>query len=101
MSISHKLDRVLKGIASKFELKDDKMETPEMYLGAQISRMQNNDGNLCWAMSSDKYCSAIVKNIEDILKKKRLRLPSKCMTPFRSGYKPELDCTGELKADRL
>jgi len=52
-------------------------------------------------MSSDKYCNAMVKNIEDILKKKGLRLPSKCITSFRSGYKPELDCTGELKADGL
>ena len=101
LSISHKPEAALQGIASKFKLKDDKMEEPTMYLGAEVSRMQNVDGDLCWAMSSDKYCDAMVKNVQDVLQKKGLRLPSKCITPLRSGYKPELDCTGELKADGL
>ena len=52
-------------------------------------------------MSSDKFCNAMVKNVEDALQKKGLKLPSKCTTPLRSDYKPELDYTGELKADGL
>ena len=75
------------------------MEIPENYLGADLSQMNNADGDLCWAMSSDKYCQALVKNVEDTLSKKGLRLPSKCFTPLKCGYKPELDCTGELKAE--
>ena len=43
----------------------------------------------------------MVKNIEDSLKKKGLRLPTKYDLPIRLGYKPELDCTGKLKADGL
>ena len=52
-------------------------------------------------MSSDKYCSAIVKNVEHTLQKKGLRLQSKCSAPLSHGYKSELDCTSKLKADGL
>ena len=101
LSISHKPEHTMKGIQAKFKLKDDKMEEPDVYLGAELSRMDNEQGDLCWGMSSDKYCAAMVKNIEETLKKKGLRLPSKCVTPLKHGYKPEMDCTCELKADGL
>ena len=52
-------------------------------------------------MSSDKYCAAMVKNMEDSLKKKGLRLPTKCNISIRHGYKPDMDCTGKLKANGL
>ena len=63
--------------------------------------MDNEQGIECWAMSSGKYCAAMIKNIEDSLKKKGLRLPTKCALPIRHGYKPDMDCTGELKVDGL
>lgn len=98
LCISHDPHKTMKLIQSKFKLKDDKMEPPDNYLGATISRMDNVNGDSCWAMSSDNYCSALVTNVEDELQKKGLRLPSKCISPFTHGYKPEMDCTGELKA---
>ena len=101
LSISHKPANALNGIKSKFKLKDDKMDEPDMYLGASLSRLDNEDGDACWAMSSDQYCKAMIQNVEDTLKKKGLRLPSKCYTPLQNAYKPELDCTAELRADGL
>ncbi len=91
----------LKQIATRFKLKKDKMDEPDVYLGAELSKMENEDGDLCWAMSSEKYCTAFIANVNESLAKKGLRLPTKCITPLCSGYKPELDCTGELKADGL
>ena len=91
----------LNQIQEDFKFKDGKIEEPDTYLGGDLSKIANNQGQMCWSMSADKYCMALVKNIEAVLKKKGLRLPSKCVTPLRSGYKPELDCTGELKADGL
>ena len=44
----------IKGIQSKFKLKDDKMEKPDVYLGAELSTMDNEQGGECWAISSDK-----------------------------------------------
>ena len=101
LAISADPASTMRGIQSKFKLKDDKMEEPDTYLGAELSKITNADGDTCWAMSSDKYCAAMVKNVEEALAKKGLRLPSKCVTPLSHGYKPEMDCTGELKAEGL
>ena len=101
LAIGDNPTKIMKSIQSKFRLKNDSMEKPEVYLGADMSEMDNEHGDSCWAMSSDKYCRAMVKNIEDDLAKKGLRLPSKCRLPLANGYKPELDCTAELKADGI
>ena len=42
---------------------------------------------------------ASVKNVEDNLAKKGLRLPTKCYTPLPSDYRPELDVSAELQSD--
>ena len=77
------------------------MEKPDVYLGAELFTMDNNQGDEFWAMSSDKYCADMVKNVEETLAKKGLRVPKKCNIPTKHGYRPEMDCTGELKADGL
>ena len=89
----------MKGIQAVFKLKNDKIEEPEMYLGASLSKMNNETNKECWAMSSDKYCAAAVASVADVLKKKGLGLPSKCVTPLSNGYRSEIDVTPELKAD--
>ena len=99
--ISKNRMHTMKGIQPKFKLKDDKMEKPDVYLGADLSTMDNEQGGKCWAMSSDKYCAAMVKNVEETLSKKGLRLPTKFNLPKKHGYRPEMYCTGELKADGL
>ena len=52
-------------------------------------------------MSLDSYCKAAVANVEEVLKKKSLRLYSKCPTPLANDYRPEVDTTPELEADAL
>ena len=49
-------------------------------------------------MLSDKYFAFMFKNVEETLAKKVLRLPTKCNIPTKHGYRPEMDCTGELKS---
>jgi len=91
--------QTMNNIGQKFKFKDDKAVTPEQYLGAGLSKMTNDSGTECWAMSSDEYCGALVKTVEGVLEKKGLRLLSKCRTPTSHGYRPELDATAELKQD--
>ena len=88
-------------IQLKFKLKGDKIESPDTYLGAQLSQFENEDSVRCWEMSSEKYCEAAVQNVDLSLSKNGLTLPSKCLTPLTSGYRPEMDTTAELKADGL
>jgi hypothetical protein len=99
LCIDHNPAITMNGISKAFTIKDDKVEEPDMYLGASLSKMTNCEGTECWAMSSDKYCEAAVANVEEALKAKGLRLPSKCLTPLANKYRPELDVTSELKAD--
>ena len=98
LAISQNPSSIMQCIQRKFKLKDDKFEEPSNYLGAELSIMDNEYGDQCWAMSSDKYCEALVTNVEEVLKKKGLKLPTKCFLPMMQSYKPELDCTDELDA---
>ena len=88
-------------IQAKFKLKDDKMEEPSTYLGADLSMMTNMDNKSCWAMSSNSYCKVLVDNTEKALLRHNTRLPSKVATPLKCGYKPEIDSTDELKGESI
>lgn len=47
--------KTMKCINKFFTIKGDKIEEPDMYLEAQLSKIENEDGQLCWEMSSEKY----------------------------------------------
>ena len=100
LSISHDAKSLLQSLQGQFKLKGDKIEPPDMYLGAKLGTMQVG-GNEGWFMSSEKYVKSTIQNIEETLQKMGQRLPSKCKTPLAYGYCPELDVTPELKADGL
>ena len=44
----------MKGIQSKFKLKDENMEKPDVYLCTELSTMDNKQGGECWSVFSDK-----------------------------------------------
>jgi hypothetical protein len=100
LSISHDPHSTLIALTTTFKLKDDKIEEPEIYLGAQLGKMVVDEVE-CWTMSAEKYVVASVKNVEESLSKRGLRLPTKCYTPLSSDYRPELEASGELKSDGI
>ena len=100
LSISHDAKSILQSLQGQFKLKGDKIEPPDMYLGAQLGTMQV-EGNEGWFMSSEKYVKSTIQNIEETLQKTGQWLQSKCKTPLAYRYHPELDVTPELKADGL
>ena len=83
-----------------FKFKDDKIVRPKVYLGAQLDTM-TVDGFDGWTMSSQKYVKAAIDNMEEVLAKTSQRLLTKCGTPLKSGYRPKLDMSPELKQDGL
>ena len=95
LAISHKAKDALKAVQAIFKLKDDKIEPPDMYLGATLSIMED-DGVQGWCMTSDKYVKSAVENVEHELAKVNKRLPSRCKTPMTVGYRPERDVSAEL-----
>ena len=54
----------IQGIQTKFKLKDNKIEPTEIYLGAGLTKMNNETNTECWSVSSDSYCKAAVVNFE-------------------------------------
>ena len=100
LAISHKAKDVLKAVQAIFKLKDDRIEPPDMYLGATLSVMED-DGIQGWCMSSDKYVKAAVKNVEQELARVSQRLPSKCRAPMTVGYRPERDVSAELTPEGI
>ena len=57
-----------------------------MYLGSELFNMTNVDGQECWDMYFNKYCTAAVANVVYLLEKRGLRFPSIFFTPLRCGY---------------
>ena len=100
LAISHDAEKVLKSVQDTFKFKDDRIDKPYIYLGAQLDKM-SVDGFKGWTMSSEKYVKAAIENIEQMLAESNQRLPIKCRTPLSSGYRPGLDTSPELKTEGL
>ena len=64
--ISHYCAGTLYTLQRYFKLKDDSIEQPDIYLGAEISKIQPDDGGF-WIMSRGKRLSSTVKNLDDVL----------------------------------
>ena len=99
LAISHNPKATMEGIQSKFKLKNDKFAEPTDYLGATLAKLTTSNGTECWTQSSDKYVMASIQSVETTLSEKGNKLPTKCVTPFSSGYRPESDTSAELGAE--
>ena len=78
---------VLKSLHGQFKLKDDKIEPPDVYLGAQLGTMEV-ERHHGWFMSLEKYIKSAIQNIEDTWQKAGQCLPLKYKTPLAHGYCP-------------
>ena len=101
LAISDDPKATLMALTSVFKLKDDKIEEPDVYLGAQLAKVTTDQGIECWTMSAEKYVDASVTNVEEALAKKGLRLPGKVWTPLPAEYKPEMETSAELMSDGI
>ena len=98
LSISHKALEVLQEVQKDFKLKKDKIETPEIYLGARLEKKSLN-GKDVWTMSSKDYCHHSVKNILERAEKYGFKVPSRAATPMDNSYVPELDTSEEVNSE--
>jgi hypothetical protein len=79
-----------------FELKEESIGPPALYLGGKLSLVQLNNGMEAWSISLSQYVQAAVKNVEKHLLEKSSNLPKRCETPMTTSYCPELDVSEEL-----
>jgi hypothetical protein len=74
--ISENGEHVLRsGIGKHFELKEDSIGPPKLYLGGHMRRVELENGAKAWAFSSSQYVQAAVKNVETYLEKTGGKLP--------------------------
>lgn len=96
LCVSYDASLPLKSIMEYFKFKKDKIEPPEFYLGARLERKPLNGGHV-WTMTSKDYIKAIVKNLEERLEKKGMKLPNRHVnTPISPSFIPESDQSQEL-----
>ena len=48
-----------------YDLKDESIGPPDLYLGAEVGRTQLANGTMAWHMAADKY----VKNAVDVVQR--------------------------------
>ena len=95
--ISDNADEVLRiEIGGMWELKEESIGPPSLYLGGTMRQVELETGVKVWAFGSSQYVQAAVKNVEDYLGKKGENLPARVKTPLSNGYRPEVDTTDEL-----
>jgi hypothetical protein len=106
LAISHKPCTILDAIGKQVMLKPGSMEEPKSYLGANISKCTVVDGNTqvpmkqVWTMFTQEYIKCAIEEVEHELKLENQFLPKKVETPLSSGYRPELDFSQELWAQK-
>ena len=81
-----------------YELKPESVHKPNIYLGANMKKVQLPNGKVEWSMGRKtcvKYAITVVKALiaED---NPEAKLKSTARNPFPSGYKPELNVTPKL-----
>ena len=100
LDISSDERSVILEVAEKFKLKKDKIEPPDIYLDERLDKKSLN-GKEMWTMSSVDYVKAMIKNLEPIMVKERMRLPRRSETPMSYDYTPELGATTEFESDGI
>ena len=94
--ISDNAESILRNeIGRYFELKEESIGAPKLYLGGRMRKVVLDNGVKAWSFSSSQYVHAAVNNVEEYCEKRNWNLP-RADTPLGSNYRPELDLTPEL-----
>ena len=81
-----------------YELKPESVHEPDVYLGADMEKVQLPNGKVEWSMGSKTYVKNAVKVVEALIAEDdpEAKLKTTARNPLPTGYKPELDITQEL-----
>ena len=91
---------ILMKLNKYFKLKPDSIHPPDDYLGTKIKITSLPNGKKAWGQSSSHYVREAVKNLEEWMSSNGYHFSKKAETPMSSSYRPELDITAELDAEK-
>jgi hypothetical protein len=88
--------------ANNIEQKPESIHKPDIYLGANMEKVQLPDGKVEWSMGSKTYVKNAIRVVEALLMEDNLeaKLKLTAQNPFPSVYEPDFDVTPELN-DKL
>ena len=87
-------------IGKYFELKEESIGPPDIYLGGKTSKVTLENGVEAWSFSSTQYVKSAVTNVKNyIAKGGRWSMPKNSNTPLTTSYRPELDVSPELNPE--
>src|SRR5688572_6795346 len=85
--VSDNSDHILQnGIGKYFELKEETIGPPDIYLGGRMRQVTLENGARAWAFGLSQYIQSAVATVEQYLKQEGLTLPARENTPFKNGY---------------
>jgi hypothetical protein len=98
LALNHQATECIQEVTTFFKAKDGSIKPPEIYLGADVAKIQLPDGQEVWSTSPRTYVKNSISVIERLLKEDGdgYVLKSNAHNPFPTGYKPEVDVTDEL-----
>ena len=98
LALSHQAKESIQEITNFFKAKDGSIKPPEIYLGADVAKIQLPDGREVWSTSPRTYVKNSILVVERLLEEDNegYVLKSNARSPFPTGYKPEVDVTDEL-----
>ena len=84
------------GIGKYFQLKEESIGEPKIYLGGHMRKVTLENGQDAWDFGFSQYCQAAVANVQTFLAESGAKLPSRAETPIQTSYRPELYILAEL-----
>jgi hypothetical protein len=98
LALSHKAKELIESIGEFYKVKPGSDKEPEIYLGANVDKVQMPDGREVWASSPRDYVKNAIKTVEGLFEEdgEGYVLKNNAKDPFPANYKPELDVTDEL-----
>ena len=99
--INHDGMKALMEINAHFKMKESSIGDPDTYLGCKLKEHIMPNGVSAWLQSPSKYIQEAVKNAEVYFKDEfNMPFTKKVTSPFSPNYRPELDATEPLDAER-
>ena len=97
LHIHHNPNQDMKILNSHYRLKDG-IETSTRYLGANINKVQLQDGSVAWSMTCEDYLRGAIKNTNSLLNEEgvALKMFGDGKRPYPSTYRPEMDITSSF-----
>ena len=98
LAISHKATDVLKEITALYRAKGGSIKSLDIYISANIMKVQMTDGRKVWGSSSRDYVKNAVIPAEQLFEEygEGYTLRSTVKAPLPSGYKQEIDVIEDL-----